>query len=185
MYMSLSQVLFSSETDVWETPQNLFNQLNLEFGFQVDVCAFPSNAKCNIFYTPQQDGLTHVWRGVCWMNPPYGEPEHPCKPKCKKKKCVERGFHNDKYTPGAIDWVRKAYESSLDGATVVCLLPSRTDTAWWHDYCMKGEIRLIKGRLKFGDSKCSAPFPSAIVIFRPEGKLSIQPMDVDKNTSSL
>jgi len=64
-------------------------------------------------------------------------------------------------------WVKKAYESAQSGATVVCLVPARTDTAWWHDYCAKGEIRFVRGRLKFGGSKNSAPFPSAVVIFRP------------------
>ena len=62
-------------------------------------------------------------------------------------------------------WMRKAYESSLYGATVVCLVPARTDTAWWHDYAMKGEVEFVRGRLKFGGSKASAPFPSAIVTF--------------------
>jgi hypothetical protein len=63
--------------------------------------------------------------------------------------------------------MKKAYESSLKGATVVCLVPSRTDTRWWHEFAIKGEITFIKGRLKFGDSKNSAPFPSAIVVFSP------------------
>ena len=148
--MSLSQVIFSSETDEWETPQSLFEQLNVEFGFEIDVCALPYNAKCSRYYTPNHDGLAQEWQGVCWMNPPYGR----------------KIGH----------WVQKAYESSLDGTIVVCLLPSRTDTAWWHNYCMKGEIRLIRGRLKFGNSKNSAPFPSAIVVFRQGGTLSILPM---------
>ena len=60
-------------------------------------------------------------------------------------------------------WMKKASEAS---ATVVCLVPARTDTAWWHDYAMQGEIEFLRGRLKFGDSKNSAPFPSAIVVFR-------------------
>jgi hypothetical protein len=86
------------------------------------------------------DGLQQKWKGVCWMNPPYGK-------EIKK-------------------WMKKAYESSLEGATVVCLVPSRTDTKWWHEYAMKGEIEFIKGRLKFGGSKNSAPFPSAVVVFK-------------------
>jgi len=122
------------------TPQDFFDELNLEFGFEVDVCAMPSNAKCETYYTPEQDGLNQHWEGVCWMNPPYGR---------------EIG-----------KWMEKAYNSSLSGATVVCLVPSRTDTRWWHKHAMKGEIRFIKGRLKFGDAKNSAPFPSALVIFR-------------------
>ena len=98
------------------------------------------------------------------MNPPYGDPEWPCKKVCKKKICVKRGHHNDMYVPGIVDWVRYAHTASLKGVTVVCLLPARTDTAWWHDYCMKGEIRFIRGRLKFGNQTNSAPFPSAIVV---------------------
>ena len=134
--------MFTSRTDEWETPQSLFDALNEEFNFETDVCAFPENAKCDHFFTPEMDGLSQDWTGVCWMNPPYG------------RKIGE--------------WIKKAYESSVHGAVVVCLIPSRTDTKWWHDYCMKGEVRFIKGRLKFGGSKNSAPFPSAIVIFRKD-----------------
>ena len=104
------------------------------------MCALPDNTKCNNYFTPDVDGLKQDWKGVCWMNPPYGR------------------------VIG--DWVQKAYEESeKHGSTVVCLLPARTDTKWRHNYCMKGEIRFIKGRLKFGNSKNSAPFPSAVVIF--------------------
>lgn len=135
-----NNVHFSSKTDLWETPQDTFDILNAEFGFNIDVCAFPVNAKCSLYFTPEQDGLIQEWQGVCWMNPPYGR---------------EIG-----------KWIRKAYESSMSGATVVCLIPSRTDTAWWHDYVIKGEVRFLRGRLKFGGQINSAPFPSAIVIFR-------------------
>jgi phage N-6-adenine-methyltransferase len=138
--MMNTDVMFSSKTDDWETPQDLFDKLDQEFEFNLDVCATQDNRKCRNFYTKELDGLKQDWHGVCWMNPPYGR---------------EIG-----------KWVQKAYEESLKGSTVVCLLPSRTDTRWWHDYCMKGEVRFIKGRLKFGNSKNSAPFPSAIVIFR-------------------
>jgi len=136
--------MFSSKTDEWETPQDLFNELDQEFEFNLDVCATKDNRKCKNFYAKEIDGLKQNWHGVCWMNPPYGR---------------EIG-----------KWVKKAYEESLKGSTVVCLLPSRTDTRWWHDYCMKGEIRFIKGRLKFSGNKYSAPFPSAIVIFREGSK---------------
>jgi len=141
--MAINQSLFSSATAEWETPQALFDRLHKEFDFEVDVCALPQNAKCANYFSPEIDGLSQKWQGVCWMNPPYGR--------------------------SIGQWIKKAYESSLSGATVVCLLPARTDTAWWHDFCMKGEIRLFRGRLKFGNSKNSAPFPSAIVIFRQEG----------------
>lgn len=133
------RALMSSASDEWETPQELFDELDKKYHFQTDVCALPKNAKCKVFYTPEDDGLKKDWTGVCWMNPPYGRQ-------------IGR-------------WVRKAYESAQAGATVVCLLPARTDTAWWHDYCMKGEITFIRGRLKFGGSKTGAPFPRAIVVF--------------------
>jgi phage N-6-adenine methyltransferase len=133
-------VHFSSKTDLWATPQVFFDELDNEFHFETDVCALPENAKCKRYFTPQQDGLSQEWDGVCWMNPPYGR--------------------------DISKWMKKAYESSLHGATVVCLVPSRTDTKWFHDFAMKGEIRFVKGRLKFGGCKNSAPFPSAVVVFR-------------------
>jgi len=138
----VNPVHFSSNTPIWETPQDFFERLDAEFGFTIDVCALPENAKCIRFYCPEDDALAQEWRGVCWMNPPYGR--------------------------GIDAWIRKAWESAQAGATVVCLLPARTDTRWWHDYVMRGEIRFIKGRLKFGGSKISAPFPNAVVIFRPQ-----------------
>ncbi len=134
-------VHFSSKTDMWATPVAFFEYYNNIFRFDLDVCASAENAKCEIFYTEEDDGLTQEWEGNCWMNPPYGRE--------------------------IIHWMRKAYESSLSGATVVCLVPARTDTKWWHEYAMKGDIEFIRGRLKFGDAKNSAPFPSAVVIFCP------------------
>lgn len=131
---------FSSATDLWATPQDFFDRLNVKFGFTLDVCATAENAKCARFYTSADDGLSQPWAGVCWMNPPYGR---------------EIG-----------KWMRKAYESSLRGATVVCLVPARTDTNWWHDYAMRGEVEFVRGRLKFGDRKKDAPFPCAVVVFR-------------------
>lgn len=136
-----TSVHFSSATDVWATPQSLFDELNAEFAFTLDVCALPENAKCDRYFTPETDGLTQAWTGVCWMNPPYGR------------------------TIG--QWMRKAYESAQAGATVVALVPARTDTEWWHEWASKGEVRFIRGRLRFGAASTSAPFPSAIVIFRP------------------
>lgn len=134
-------VMFSSATGEWETPQDIFDELDEIFHFTLDVCATPENAKCDKFYTKEQDGLKQKWGGnVCWMNPPYGR--------------------------GIKEWVRKAFLISLRPDTqVVCLLPSRTDTRWFHDYCVRGQIWFIRGRLKFGGAKNSAPFPSMIVIF--------------------
>lgn len=138
--MAINRGMLSSLTDQWATPQQVFDLLNAEFHFELDVCALPSNAKCKRFFTPTEDGLKQDWKGICWMNPPYGR------------------------TIG--DWMQKAFESSMAGATVVCLVPARTDTAWWHDYATKGEIRFIRGRLCFGSASSAAPFPSAIVVFR-------------------
>jgi phage N-6-adenine-methyltransferase len=134
---------FSSTTDLWATPQATFDALNAEFGFDLDVCATADNAKCELFFTKEVDGLAQNWgRATCFMNPPYG-----------------RAIGH---------WMRKAYESAHRGATVVCLVPARTDTAWWHDFAVKGEVRFLRGRLKFGQSKKDAPFPCAIVVFRPQ-----------------
>ena len=130
-------VHFMSKTDEWETPQGFFDKLNTEFGFTLDVCATPKNTKCVRYFSKADDGLRLSWADErCWMNPPYGR---------------EIG-----------KWMKKAKDS---GALVVCLVPARTDTAWWHDYVIKGEVRFIRGRLKFGGQKNSAPFPSAVVIF--------------------
>lgn len=132
---------FSSRTDVWETPQNLFDELNREFGFTMDVCALPENAKCAKFYSPTENGLKQVWSGMCWCIPPYGR------------------------VIGL--WLEKAYRSAQEGATVVCLIPSRTGTRWWQEFVTEAaEIRYLKGRLRFGGCKSSAPFHSAIAVFR-------------------
>lgn len=142
-----TDLMFSSATDQWATPQNFFDKLNDEFHFTLDVAADETNHKCEKYYDKQIDGLSQPWvtlereREVIWCNPPYGR---------------EIG-----------KWVEKAYTESLNGAIVVMLLPARTDTKWFHDFIYgKAEIRFIRGRLKFGDSKNSAPFPSMVVIFR-------------------
>lgn len=137
-----TSVHFSSKTDLWATPQDTFDALHKEFGFTLDVCATPENAKCPRFFTKENDGLAHDWSAdVCWMNPPYGR---------------EIGR-----------WMRKAWQTALAGGTVVCLVPARTDTAWWHDFAMEGDVRFLRGRLKFGGHQNFAPFPSAVVVFRP------------------
>lgn len=134
-----TEAMFSSKTDLWSTPQEFFDELNREFGFTLDACATPENAKCENYFSPEIDGLSQEWgKNTVWCNPPYGR---------------EIGA-----------WVRKASESE---ALTVMLLPARTDTKWFHDYIYhKAEIRFIKGRLKFGDGKNSASFPSMIVVFR-------------------
>lgn len=136
-------IMFSSETDLWATPQDFFNSLHKEFKFTLDPCATPENAKCSRFYTKQTDGLKQNWGGeTVFCNPPYG-------------KAIK-------------DWVKKCYEESLKpGTTIVMLIPARTDTSYFHDYIYHKakEIRFIRGRLKFGNSKNSAPFPSMVVVF--------------------
>lgn len=148
-----NELMFSSKSDEWETPQDLFDKLNEEFGFTLDPCATDENAKCEKYYTMKDDGLSKDWSGeVVFVNPPYGR---------------QIG-----------KWVKKSYEEYLKGTTVVMLIPSRTDTRWFHDYIYgKAEIRFLKGRLKFvnkllpsykenGEFKLSpAPFPSMIVVY--------------------
>lgn len=136
-----NDLMFSSKKQDWETPIDFFNNINQEFNFELDVCAFPENAKCDKYFTPEIDGLKQKWNGTCWMNPPYGRE--------------------------IVKWIKKAYSESVKGATVVCLIPARTDTKYWHEiiFPYAKEIRFIKGRLKFGKSKNAAPFPSALVIF--------------------
>ena len=137
------KVMFSSSTGEWSTPQAFFDRLNWRFGpFDLDPCADADNTKCTKFFTEQEDGLAQDWGGyTAFVNPPYGR--------------------------GIDKWIRKGYEESLKEDTrVVMLIPARTDTKYWHKYIMKAaEIHLVRGRLKFGDSTNSAPFPSAVVVF--------------------
>lgn len=135
-------VHYSSQTDEWETPQALFDQLDAEFRFELDVCALDTSAKCADYFTPEQDGLAQPWIGACWMNPPYGD--------------------------AIADWMTKASAEAAKGATVVCLVPARVDTGWWWDNCRQGEIRFLRGRLRFGSSGAGAPFPSAVVVLGPD-----------------
>lgn len=133
-------VHFSSKDNTWETPQDFFDKLDREFRFTLDPCCVPETAKCKRFFTPEDDGLKQSWDNeIVYMNPPYGR---------------EIG-----------KWIKKASEQK--NGLVVCLIPSRTDTRWFHDYLYNKpnvELRFIKGRLKFGGSKNSAPFPSLVAI---------------------
>lgn len=163
---------FSASTSEWATPQDFFDKLNAEFGFTLDAASTHENAKCAKHYTTEDDGLKQSWTGeTVWLNPPYTSG-----PRCAK---VIRA------------WVEKAYMESQRGALVVCLVPARTDSVWWHEYAIKGEIRFVRGRLKFqaagsksirpvtpsvadgrhAPNNC-APFASAVVIFRPNKLLS-------------
>lgn len=139
----LNKGLFTSNSDLWETPQEFFDKLNKEFNFTLDPCATVETAKCKKFYTRGDNGLIQDWGGnVVFVNPPYGR--------------VLR------------DWVEKcSNESKKKNIIVVMLIPARPDTRYFHKYIYhKAEIRFIKGRLKFNDGKGSAPFPSMLVIFR-------------------
>ena len=137
-------VRFQSRFQAWATPPAFFATIDREFGFTLDVCALPDNAKCPRFYSPAEDGLKQAWEGVCWCNPSYGKE--------------------------IAQWVSKARDSAASGAaTVVCLVPARTDTRWWHELVLPhaAEVRYVRGRLRFGDAVSSASFPSALVIYRP------------------
>ena len=136
-------VMFSSQTDLWATPQEFYDKLNAEFQFTLDPCATSQNAKCEKYYTRKEDGLKQNWQG-------------------------ETGFCNPPYGRVIKDWVKKCYEESRkENTTVVMLIPARTDTSYFHDYIYNKakEIRFIRGRLKFGNAKNSAPFPSMVVVF--------------------
>ena len=137
--------MFSSKAMDWATPQAFFDLLDLEFHFTLDPCAEESNHKCDRFFTEADDGLTKSWRGqTVFCNPPYGR--------------------------AIKDWVTKcAEEAQQPDTTVVLLIPARTDTAYFHEYIYQKpnvEVRFLRGRLKFGDGKNSAPFPSMVAIFR-------------------
>jgi len=178
--VTIGAALFSSSDAEWETPREVFRPLHREFKFTLDVAATARNAMVRRYYDRALDGLSQVWRGRCWLNPPYGEPEQPCRtthtaPRphhgtaCKKKRCAARGWHTDVYIPGAVDFIQHAAQAAHAGTAqvVVCLLPARTDTAWFHDWVMRAaEVRLIRGRLSFVGAPSAAPFPSMVVVFR-------------------
>lgn len=140
----VSDALFKSDKMDWETPDDLFSFLDQEFHFELDACATKENTKCKIFFDEEQDGLKKNWGAfeTVWVNPPYGT--------ALKK------------------WIRKGYQQARwEDITVVMLIPSRTDTKYWHDFVMKAdEIRFIKGRVRFKGATNSAPFPSAVVVFK-------------------
>jgi phage N-6-adenine-methyltransferase len=129
--------------DDWATPPDFFRSLDREFRFTLDPCATPQTAVCARYFTAADDGIRQPWgQETVFVNPPYGY--------------------------GIRWWVQKAYEASQSGAVVVCLLPARTDTRWWHRYVARAaEIRFVRGRLRFGGAQINAPFPNAVVVFRP------------------
>lgn len=136
------RAIFSSNSDEWATPQDTFDELDREFHFTLDPCSTDENHKCDFYYTKDSDGLTKNWEGHrVFCNPPYSK---------------------------IAKWTEKCYrEGCKDNTVVVLLIPSRTDTKYFHNFIYnRAEIRFIKGRLRFGDSENSAPFPSMVVIFR-------------------
>ncbi len=138
-----TKTMFSSASGEWSTPQDFFDELDREFHFGLDAAATRENSKCRVYMDSRANALIRGWHdyGPVWLNPPYGR--------------------------GMQAWFKKAYEESLRGITVVMLVPSRTDTAWFHDYVQgKAEVRFVRGRLKFGGQKNAAPFPSMVVIYR-------------------
>jgi site-specific DNA-methyltransferase (adenine-specific) len=133
--------LFSSDSDEWETPDAFFAKLNTEFNFTIDVCATAENAKCREFYSKETNGLAQPWDGRVWCNPPYSQ---------------------------IALWVAKAFQEKQrrENESIVMLIPSRTDTAYWHDFVMRAyDVRFIRGRLKFKGGKSCAPFPSAVIVW--------------------
>lgn len=155
-----SALMFSKASDEWSTPQETYDALDREFGFDYDAAGSRENRKRLLYF-----GLDHVdpglrdalavpwdeWGDTFWLNPPYS--------KCR-------------------EFIGKAAAEARNGCTVVCLVPSRTDTRWWHEHVWDAEkhqprpgveVRFIKGRLKFGGAEAGAPFPSVVIVFRPHG----------------
>lgn len=137
---------FKSAKQDWETPMEVFDPLHAEFGFTLDAAASAENAKVARFFNAEDDGLSQDWgRETVWLNPPYGD-----------------------NAAKLSDWVEKSYRASLLGATVVLLIPARTNTNWFHDLCLqRGEVRFVKGRPRFGDAEHGLPLPLCVVVFRP------------------
>jgi phage N-6-adenine-methyltransferase len=143
--MAFFKTKFESHKQEWATPNDLFLRLNKEFHFTLDLAADATNTKCDRYYDASIDALVQDWKGVCWLNPPYGAKQYKLS-----------------------NWIKKAYqETQKPDCTVVMLIPARTNTRWWHDYCMQAaEIRFLNGRPKFGDAKHGLPQPLALIVFK-------------------
>ena len=178
----VSRVHFSSEQTVWRTPPEVYVPLREEFGwFDLDAAADGDTALAPHHYDASDNGLEQPWFGLTWCNPPYARAEKACRPNCKKKRCAERGYHLDRDVPGGGDWIAKgAGEAQAGRAVVLMLLPVRPDTDAWGRYILDRErhcprpgveVRYLGGRVRFwlpGQAKrAPAPFPSAVVVFRP------------------
>ena len=147
----MDNVHFSTGKDDWETPDYIFNMLDDEFHFTLDPCCTKENAKCQKHYTKMEDGLKQSWEGeTVFVNPPYSR--------------------KTKDNPGQEAWIKKCYEESKN-ATVVMLIPARTDTKAFHEYIYgKAEIRFLRGRIKFKGANNAAPFPSMVIVYKNKGE---------------
>lgn len=144
----INRGMMSSDHPDWATPPELFELYRDRFDLNFDVCATEDNAKCERFWSPEDDALLRPWDGRCWMNPPYGR--------------------------GIIQWVHRAAEQIKSNPTceiVVALLPSRTCTEWFHDWVLPcADIEFIRGRITFVGAPGPAPFPSLIAVYGRKGK---------------
>jgi len=157
----MNDILKSSKRKDWETPEWLFNHFNKIFNFDLDVCATKETAKCSKYYTPEDDAFKKPWNGMIWMNPPYG------------KNIIE-------------PWLKKAHDEAIAGnCTVVALIPARTDTAWFHDYCSKFGIIFIRRRVRFVGGAHCATFPSCVVVFSRSSGTSTKFVDYGIDGSKL
>lgn len=155
----MNRVLFSRASDLWTTPPALFQALDARYRFGLDAAATADTALCPQWLGPGSplgdNALDVAWstvatgryRPVVWLNPPYSQ----CRP-----------------------FVAKAADERTRGCTVVCLLPARTDTRWWHESVWDGRsprvgvrVEFLRGRLRFGSANTGAPFPSVVVTFVP------------------
>lgn len=138
--------IFSRKSDEWITPQDFFDELDKKYHFDMDVASTKENAKCRIFFTKEEDGLDQKWAGNVWCNPPYSK---------------------------VGKWIQKASEEMENGVTTVMLVPSRTDTRWFHDYVYRKpgiDIEFIKGRMRFSGATGNAPFPNMLIVFKGKDK---------------
>lgn len=157
----MDDALKSSKRKDWETPKWLFDHFNKIFKFDLDVCATKETAKCKNFYTPEEDAFKQPWRGVIWMNPPYGQ---------------------NTINP----WLKRAHDEAIAGnCIVVALVPARTDTSWFHDYCCKFAITFIRRRVRFVGGDYCATFPSCVVVFSKDYSPKIEFVDYGINGSKL
>jgi site-specific DNA-methyltransferase (adenine-specific) len=143
-------VTLRHKKDEWSTPRDRWAEWDAEFGFTLDPAATPENALCSRYFTIKDDGLAQDWgTEIVWCNPPYSR---------------------------VAKWVEKGYAAAQAGATVVMLVKSTTGTIWWHEFVEgQAEVRFLRGRLRFGDATSSAPFPSALLVFRPPGYATLGP----------